>query len=262
MLLRVWLLLGFTFLYVPLALLVATSFNAARLTTVWSGVSLRWYRALWDDPVLMQAAWLSLQVAAASATLASLLGGLAGIALARGMRRQALFQALLLAPVVLPDLLIGLALLLLFVALEQLVGFPRGRGAGTIILAHATIGMGFVALAVQARLAGESRILEEAAADLGAPPWAVLRRITLPRIAPALAAGWLLAFTLSLDDVVVASFASGPGATTLPMAMFSALRLGPTPILNALATVILVLAAATLLAALFLAPVARRGTRP
>lgn len=258
---RAALLLGFGFLYIPLALLVATSFNASRLTTVWSGFSWRWYQALWHDPVLVEAAGLSLLVAAAAASLATALGGLAGIALARRMRGRALFQALLLAPVVLPDLLIGLALLLLFVALEQMTGFPAGRGAGTIIIAHATIGIGFVALAVQARLAGESRVLEEVAADLGASPLAVLRRITLPRIAPALAAGWLLAFTLSLDDVVVASFASGPGATTLPMAMFSALRLGPTPVLNALATVILALAAVTLLAALFLAPVARRRGR-
>lgn len=232
----------------PLGVLVAASFNDSRLTTVWNGFSLRWYAAVWDDPVLMEAAGRSLLVAVAAATVATALGALAGVALARrrGMRGRAAFAALIAAPVVLPDLLVGLALLLLFVALEQATGFPQGRGLGTVIVAHATIGLGFVALAVQARLAGSLGTLEEAAADLGAGPWVAFRRVTLPRIAPALLAGWLLAFTLSLDDVVVASFTSGPGATTLPMAVFSTLRLGPTPVLNALATVMLVLAAVVL----------------
>jgi putrescine transport system permease protein len=248
--LSVWLLAGLAFLYGPIAVLVATSFNDSRLMTVWTGTSFRWYAVLWRDPILIDAAWLSLRIAVASASLATLLGGLAGIGLARlgRFRGRGGFEAILLAPLVLPDLLIGLALLLLFVAMEQLVGFPRGRGAGTVILAHTTLGMAYVALIVRARLIDAGTTLEEAAADLGAAPIMVLRRITIPLAAPALAAGWLLAFTLSLDDVVIASFTSGPGATTLPMAVFSALRLGPTPVLNALASVVLALGAGALVA--------------
>lgn len=253
--------LGFGFLYAPIVLVVATSFNASPLMTVWSGASLRWYAQLWHSPALMEAAWLSLGIATASATLATVLGGAAGIVLARAGRfhGRALFEGLVAAPLVLPDLLIGLALLLLFIALEALTGWPAGRGALTIILAHATASLAYVAVTVQARLAGRDDTLEQAAANLGATPLIVLRRITLPLIAPALAAGWLLAFTLSLDDVVIASFTGGPGATTLPMVIFSTLRLGPTPVLNALATVILAGVAGLLLAAWRLAPVAARG---
>ena len=249
--LTAWLIAGLAFLYVPIGLLVATSFNDSRMMTVWTGVSLRWYFALWRDRALIDAALLSLAIAAAAATLATLLGGLAGIALARlrPFRGQFLFEGLIAAPLVLPDLLIGLALLLLFIALEAITGWPAGRGALTIILAHATASLAFVAVTVRARLAGVGDGLERAAADLGAPPLTALRRITLPLIAPALAAGWLLAFTLSLDDVVIASFTSGPGATTLPILVFSTLRLGPTPVLNALATVILAFVAGLLIAA-------------
>ena len=255
--------IGLGFLYAPIVLVVATSFNASPLMTVWSGASLRWYVQLWRSPMLMEAAWLSLGIAAASATLATAVGGAAGIALARAgaFRFRALFEALVAAPLVLPDLLIGLALLLLFIALEALTGWPAGRGALTIILAHASACLAFVTVTVQARLAGFDEALEHAAADLGATPLVVLRRITIPLIAPSLAAGWLLAFTLSLDDVVIASFTGGPGATTLPMAIFSSLRLGPTPVLNALATIILALVAGLLLAAWKLAPVAARGAR-
>jgi putrescine transport system permease protein len=245
--LGLWLAAGFALLYLPLAVLVVMSFNAARLTTVWSGFSFRWYAALAQDRMLTDAALLSLWVAVCSATLATLLGGLAGVALARvrfGWRR--VFAGLVAAPLVLPDLLIGLALLLLFVALEQAIGWPAGRGALTIILAHATVSLAFVAGVVEAWLHGSGTSLEEAAADLGAPPFTAFRRITLPLMAPALGAGWLLAFTLSLDDVVIASFVSGPGATTLPMVVFSTLRFGPTPVLNALATVLLVVVSAVL----------------
>jgi putrescine transport system permease protein len=236
------LLFGYAFLYAPIALLVLGSFNDSRLTTAWTGFSLRWYRALLHDPALIEAAWLSLRIAAISATGATILGTLAGLALARlgRFRGRRTFTALLAAPLVLPELLLGLALLLLFVLLERTLGWP-GRGAGTVTLAHITIGIAYVAFTVRARLAGGGTQLEQAAADLGAPPLTVLRRITLPLLAPALAAGWGLAFVLSLDDVVVASFVSGPGATTLPMLMFSTLRLGPTPVLNALATVLLAL---------------------
>ncbi len=258
--LTAWLVGGFVFLYAPLALLIGMSFNGSRLTTVWTGFSLRWYGALLADRALIEAAALSLWVAAASATLAAVLGGMAGLALARfgRFRLRRTFAGLLAAPLVLPDLLIGLSLLLLFVLLEQATGWPQGRGALTIILAHATVGMAFVAGVVEARLAGTGTALEQAAADLGARPFAAFRLVTLPLMAPALAAGWLLAFTLSLDDVVIASFVSGPGATTLPMAVFSALRLGVTPVLNALASLVLALVAGLLLAAWWLG---RRGAR-
>ena len=238
--LHAWLVGGFVFLYGPILLLVVLSFNASRLTTGWSGFSLRWYGALLADPALREAAWLSLRIGVLSACLATVLGGLAGMALAR-LRPPLLFGALVAAPLVLPDLLIGLALLLLFVALQQALGWPD-RGALTIVLAHATVGLAYVAVVVRGRLAREGTALEEAAMDLGATPFAAFLHITLPRLAPGLAAGWLLAFTLSLDDVVIASFTSGPGATTLPMLVFSTLRLGPTPVLYALATVMLVLA--------------------
>jgi len=238
--LNAWLVGGFVFLYGPILLLVVLSFNASRLTTAWSGFSWRWYGALLDDPALREAAWLSLRIAAVSACLATILGGLAGVALAR-LRPSLLFGALVAAPLVLPDLLVGLALLLLFVAAQQALGWPD-RGALTIVLAHATVGLAYVAVVVRGRLAREGTTLEEAAMDLGATPFAAFLHITLPRLAPGLAAGWLLAFTLSLDDVVIASFTSGPGATTLPMLVFSTLRLGPTPVLYALATVMLVLA--------------------
>lgn len=236
------LLFGYAFLYAPIALLVLGSFNDSRLTTAWSGFSLRWYRALLADAALREAAWLSLRIAALSATGATILGTLAGLALARHGRfpGRTSFTTLLAAPLVLPDLLLGLALLLLFVLLERAIGWPT-RGAGTVVLAHVTLGIAYVAFTVRARLAGQGTLLEQAAADLGAPPLTVLRRITLPLLAPALAAGWGLAFVLSLDDVVVASFVAGPGATTLPMLMFSTLRLGPTPVLNALAAVLLAL---------------------
>jgi len=258
--LTAWLAGGFAFLYVPMALMVTISFNDSRLTTEWTGFSLRWYVALTADDTLMQAAWLSLRVAVISATLAMLLGGAAGVALARFGRfaLRPLFAGLLAAPLVLPELLIGLSLLLLFVVLQQVIGWPAERGALTIVLAHATVGLAFVAFTVQARLAGAGDVLEEAAMDLGASPARAFLRITLPLMAPALAAGWLLAFTLSLDDVVVASFVSGPGASTLPMVVFSTLRLGATPVLNALATVILVLVGAMVFLASRLGPVLRR----
>ncbi len=242
-----WLLGGYAFLYVPIALLVATSFNDSRLTTVWTGFSFRWFVALAQDGALIDAALLSLRIAAVAASGATIVGGLAGVALARlgRFRGRALFAGLIAAPLVLPDLLIGLALLLLFVVVQQAVGFPA-RGAATIVLAHITASLAYVAVVVEARLAGGGTLLEQAAMDLGASPLVAFRRITLPLLAPALASGWLLAFTLSLDDVVIASLVSGPGATTLPMVVFSSLHLGATPELNALATVILAVTACVL----------------
>ena len=239
------LLLGYAFLYIPIALLVATSFNPSRLTTVISGFSLRWYGELWQDAKLIDAAALSLKIAAVSATFATILGALAGYALARFGRfpGRGVFASLISARLVLPDVLVGLSLLLLFVQMEQVFGWPAGRGALTITLAHVSVSLSYVAVVVEARLADAGTELEQAAMDLGATPLKAFLLVTLPLLAPALLSGWLLAFTLSLDDLVVATFTSGPGASTLPMVVFSALKLGVTPELNALATVILLFVA-------------------
>lgn len=253
------LLFGYAFLYLPILLLVAFSFNDSRLVTVWSGFSFRWYRALAANDRLVEAALLSLRIAAVSATGATILGTLCGFALARlgRFRGRALFAGMVAAPLVMPEVITGLSLLLLFVALDQAFGWPAGRGADTVTIAHITFATAYVAVVVQSRLSDFDTALEEAALDLGARPWKVFLVITLPIIAPALASGWLLAFTLSLDDLVVASFVSGPGATTLPMVVFSALRLGLTPELNALASIIIGLVVVSLLAAWRLA-----GFRP
>ena len=235
-----WAILVYAFLYAPIAFLVAFSFNDSRLVTVWAGFSTRWYAALWRDSTLIEAALLSLRIAALSATLALLVGTAAGLALVRfgRFRGRNLLEALLAAPLVLPEVITGLSLLLLFVALEQAIGWPAGRGAGTVTLAHASVAVAYVAVVVRARLTEAGTALEEAAADLYAPPWTTFRLVTLPLLAPALVSGWLLAFTLSLDDVVVASFTSGPGASTLPIEVFSRTRQGVTPEIYALATVI------------------------
>jgi putrescine transport system permease protein len=234
------LLLGFVFLYAPIALLVLYSFNASRLVAVWAGFSTRWYRALASDDQFRSAATTSIEVAAMAASLALALGTSAGFTLARFARfpGRRLFGFALLAPLVVPEVILGLSLLLFFVACERLLGWPP-RGVMTITVAHATFGASFVAVLVRAQLATFDRSLEEAALDLGARPWAVLARVTLPGIRPALVSGWLLAFTLSLDDLVVASFVTGPSATTLPMAVFSSVRLGVSPEVNALATLFL-----------------------
>ncbi len=248
------LVLGYGFLYIPVLLLVATSFNPSRLTTVISGFSLQWYVALWHDQKLIDAAGLSLRIAAVSATGATLLGLAAGTALARFGRflGRGVFASLLAARLVLPDVLVGLSLLLLFVQMEQTLGWPAGRGALTITLAHVSVSLSYVAVVIEARLRDAGTDLEDAAMDLGAAPFQAFLRVTLPLLAPALLSGWLLAFTLSLDDLVVATFVSGPGASTLPMVVFSTLKLGVTPELNALATVILAVVSAALFGALWL----------
>lgn len=240
---------GFAFLWLPILLLVIYAFSADRIPFQWGGFSLRWFAALMEDERVIEAALLSLRIAAGAATLAVLLGGAAGWALARygRFRGRALFGTLIGAPLVLPEVVTGLSLLLLFVALEAVTGWPGGRGATTVLMAHATLGAAFVAVVVQARLAETDRSLEEAAMDLGATPVEAFRTVTLPLIAPALGAGWLLAFTLSLDDVVIASFVSGPAGTTLPMALFAMLRRGLTPEVNALGAVV-VLGVGSLLA--------------
>jgi len=246
--LNAWLIAGYAFLYVPVILLVATSFNPSRLTTVLGGFSWRWYAALWANDRLISAALLSLRIAAVSATGAAVLGTLAGLALARFGRfaGRSVFSGLIAARLVLPDVLIGLSLLLLFVQMEEWIGWPAGRGALTIMLAHVSVSLAYVAVVIEARLADTGTELEQAAMDLGASPSKAFWLVTLPLLAPAIVSGWLLAFTLSLDDLVVASFVSGPGASTLPMVVFSALRLGVTPELNALATVILVVVSVAL----------------
>ncbi|MDO9709020.1 ABC transporter permease [Paracraurococcus lichenis] len=263
---RVGLVLGLSFLWLPILLLVGYAFSADRIPFQWGGFSLRWFAALAANERMLEAAWLSLRVASGAATLAVLLGGMTGWVLARHgpFRGRALFGALAGAPLVLPEVVTGLSLLLLFVVLqgwaEVAFGWVLDRGAATVLLAHATVGMAYAAVVVQARLTGMDPALEEAAADLGAAPFTAFRTVTLPLIAPALIAGWLLAFTLSLDDVVVASFVSGPAGTTLPMLVFSQLRVGLTPEINALAAIILAIAATALgLAGLLLGRGDRRG---
>ena len=245
-----WLIGCYAFLYAPIAFLVVFSFSGSRLVTVWGGFSTRWYVALWHDSTMIDAAVLSLRIAAVSATMATIIGTVAGLVLARfgSFRGRGALEASLAAPLVLPDVFTGVSLLMLFVMLERVTGWPAGRGAGTVTIAHAAVSVAYVTVVVRARLVDAGSMLEAAAADLGAPPWTVFRLITLPLAASALIAGGLLAFTLSLDDGVVASFTSGPGASTLPMVVFSATRLGATPEIYALATLILAGVAAGVLA--------------
>jgi putrescine transport system permease protein len=241
---RVALALGLAFLYAPIAILVIYSFNASRLVTVWGGWSLRWYAALAGDGAMIDAALASLGVAAASAALATVLGTMAAVALTRlRFRGRAPFAAMVYAPLVMPEVIIGLSLLLLFVA----VGLDRGFF--TIIIAHTTLTMCFVTVVVQSRLAAFDRSLEEAAMDLGCPPGRTFFAITLPLIAPAVVAGFLLAFSLSLDDLVIASFTTGPGATTLPIRIYSEVRLGVKPEINAVCTIFIAVVAVTVVAA-------------
>ncbi|MSP67326.1 MAG: ABC transporter permease [Alphaproteobacteria bacterium] len=226
---------GLAFLYLPLLVLVLHSFNAGRMVAVWGGFSLRWYGEVFANPALLAAAQVSVTVAMLSASVALVLGTLAATALQRlaGAFGRTLFAGLLFTPLVLPEVIIGLALLLLFVALGI------DRGATTIVIAHATVTTGYVAVVVQSRLLALDPAQEEAAIDLGAPPLGAFLLVTLPQIAPALAAAWLLAFTLSLDDLVIAAFTSGPGATTLPMRLYGQARLGVTPDVNALSTLMI-----------------------
>ncbi|MGA2562080.1 MAG: ABC transporter permease subunit [Steroidobacteraceae bacterium] len=239
---------GFAFLYAPILSMIVYSFNASRLVTVWDAAhspTLRWYVELFANAQIMQAAWLSLRIAAMNATGAVILGTMVGFALERygRFRGRALLGALSAAPLVLPEIITGLSLLLLFVAMEQLIGWPARRGATTITIAHISFSLSYVAVIVQARLAGFDVSLEEAALDLGARPAVVFARITLPLITPALLAGWLLSFTLSWDDVVISQFVAGPGSSTLPMVIFSKVRLGVSPDVNALATLMVLLVA-------------------
>ena len=225
---------GFAFLYLPIVILVIYSFNACQLVTVWGGFSTRWYGQLFSNRGLLDAAWVTLRVGLLSATVATVLGTLAAVALTRytRFRGRVLFTGMVYAPLVMPEVITGLALLLLFVAIDF------DRGFWTVTLAHVTFSMCFVAVVVQSRLLSFDRSLEEAAMDLGATPARTFLFVTLPVVWPAVIAGWMLAFTLSLDDLVIASFTSGPGATTLPMKIYSQVRLGVTPEINAVCTIL------------------------
>jgi putrescine transport system permease protein len=237
--------LGLAFLYLPIVILVIYSFNASRLVTVWGGWSLRWYRELFNDKAMIEAAWMSVRVAAASATVATLLGTLAAVALSRGegFRGRTLFSGMLYAPLVMPEVITGLSLLLLF------VGLNAERGFWTVVVAHTTLTMCFVAVVVQSRLGSLDRSLEEAAMDLGCDPARAFLMVTLPLIIPSIAAGWMLAFTLSLDDLVIASFTTGPGSSTLPIRIYSEVRLGVKPEINAICTLVIALIAVVIVVA-------------
>ena len=244
--------LGLAFLYLPIAILVIYSFNASRLVTIWGGWSLEWYRELLRDQAILDAAWMSLRIGALSASAATVLGTLAAVALTRGrrFRGRLLFSGMVYAPLVMPEVITGLSLLLLFVASGV------DRGFWTVTAAHTTLTMCFVTVIVQSRLIGFDRSLEEAAMDLGSPPLKTFLTITLPLIWPAVAAGWMLAFSLSLDDLVIASFTTGPGATTLPIRIYSQVRLGVKPEINAICTIMItVVALGTIASSL----IAKRG---
>jgi putrescine transport system permease protein len=232
---------GFAFLYVPLVSLVIYSFNKSRLATLWGGFSTEWYGKLFANAQIIDAALLSIRIAAVSATIATVLGTMAGFALARftRFRGRTMFSGLVSAPLVMPEVITGLSMLFLFIGMEQLIGWPRGRGATTVTLAHITFSMSYVAVIVQSRLSSMDRSVEEAAMDLGSKPLRVLFDVTLPIVSPAMISGWLLAFTLSLDDLVITAFTTGPGANTLPLVVWSKVKLGVTPDINALATVII-----------------------
>lgn len=261
--------LGFVFLYAPILSLIVFSFNESRLVTVWGGFSTRWYGQLFNDPQILGSAWISLKVAVWSASLATIIGTLGAFVLTRMPRfwGRLLLMGMLTAPLVMPEVITGLSLLLMFVATERVLdgfwltqGLFPARGVVTVIIAHTTFCSAFVAVIAQSRLRDMDESLEEAARDLGAGPVRVFFDITLPVIAPALVSGWLLAFTLSLDDLVIASFTSGPGSSTLPMVIFSKVRLGVSPDVNALATLIIAaVTVAVVIAGFLLRRQARNG---
>jgi putrescine transport system permease protein len=232
---------GFAFFYVPIISLIVFSFNKSRLATVWGGFSTQWYGKLLHNEQVLKAALLSLQIALVSATMATILGAMAGIALARfqRFRGRTVLSGLVTAPLVMPEVITGISLLLLFIFMAEWIGWPGSRGFTTVTIAHITFTMTYVTVVVQSRMSSMDVAIEEAAMDLGARPWQVLRDVTLPVISPALLSGWLLAFTISLDDVVITSFTTGPGSTTLPILIWSKVRLGVTPDINALATVMI-----------------------
>jgi putrescine transport system permease protein len=232
---------GFAFFYVPILSMIVYSFNRSRLATVWGGFSTQWYGKLLANDQILDAAFLSLRIALLSATFATILGTMAGIALARfqRFRGRTLFQGLVTAPLVMPEVITGISTLMLFILMAKWIGWPAQRGFTTITIAHITFSMTYVTTIVQSRLLSMDQSIEEAAMDLGSRPWQVLRDVTLPVIFPAIMSGWLLAFTISLDDVVITNFTTGPGATTLPILVWSKVKLGVTPDINALATLLI-----------------------
>jgi putrescine transport system permease protein len=258
------LLLGFLFLYLPMLSLIVYSFNESRLVTVWSGFSLKWYGELFEDRQMLDAAWMSLKIAFYTACAATVLGTMAALIMTRfrNFRGKTMFGGLITAPLVMPEVITGVSILMMFVAVGDMLGSPIQRGVSTVWIAHVTLTVAFVTVVISSRLQEMDRSLEEAAMDLGANRLRVFFLITLPIIAPALVAGWLLAFTLSLDDLVIASFTNGPGSTTLPQKVFSSVRLGLSPKINALATLlILAVSSAGLIAWWFMAREEKRKQR-
>lgn len=241
---RLWMVLIFGFLYLPIVSLVVFSFTDSSVPNVWGGFSLRWYKALTTDTDLKESLWLSLKIATCTATAAVILGSLAAASLHRYPRfiGRTLFSGMVNAPLVMPEVIVGLSLLLMLVSMQRLLGVPD-RGMVTIWLGHLLVGMAYATVVIQARLRDLNPQLEEAAQDLGARPWQVFFLVTIPMIAQALLSAWLLTFTLSLDDVVLSAFLSGPGATTMPLVIFSRARLGLNPSVNAIATVVVVIVA-------------------
>ena len=255
---------GLAFLYVPIFSMIFFSFNKSRLATVWGGFSTQWYGKLFSNPQVLDAAVLSFEIALLSATFATILGTFAGIALARfrSFPGRAAFSGLVTAPLIMPEVITGISSLLLFIMMAQWIGWPGQRGFTTITIAHITFCMTYVTTVVQSRLMSMDMSIEEAAMDLGSRPWQVLKDVTLPVIAPAIISGWLLAFTISIDDVVITSFTTGPGYTTLPMMIWSKVKLGVTPDINALATVIVaVVATGVAISAVLLTRAERRRER-
>lgn len=255
---------GFAFFYVPILSMIVYSFNESRLATVWGGFSTKWYVSLMSNRQVGAALLLSLQIAVISATIATILGTMAGIALARftRFRGRLLFSGLVTAPLVMPEVITGISSLMLFLLMADWIGWPGQRGFTTITLAHITFSMVFVTTVVQARMIQSDRAIEEAAMDLGSRPWQVMWDITLPTIFPAILSGWLLAFTISLDDVVITSFTTGPGNTTLPLLIWSKVKLGVTPDINALATLtVLVVGTGVVIAGVILNRAERRRIR-
>lgn len=253
---------GYALLYLPIASVVIYSFNDSRLVTLWGGFSTRWYAGLLSDDELLAAALLSLRIAFISATLATALGLLVALALqrVRRLRGRMFLSGMITAPLVMPEIITGLSLLFLFISMANFLGWPAARGATTITIAHITFSMAYVVVVLRSRLASMDETLEDAAMDLGGRPVAVFFDITIPMLRPALVSGWLLAFTLSLDDLVISSFVSGPGATTLPMLIFAKVRLGVTPDINAITTIIIALVATAVAAAAVISNKRKVGT--
>jgi putrescine transport system permease protein len=241
--LKTCLFIGFAFFYIPILSMIFFSFNKSRLATVWGGFSTEWYWKLFANKQVINAAILSLEIALVSATIATILGTMAGIALARfrRFRGRTLFSGFVTAPLIMPEVITGISMLMLFILMGQYIGWPGKRGFTTVTIAHITFSMTFVTTIVQSRLSSMDISIEEAAMDLGSKPWEVLKDVTLPIIMPAIMSGWLLAFTISLDDVVITNFTTGPGATTLPILIWSKVKLGVTPDINALASIVIIL---------------------